>query len=180
MLLAQSDEDYIKAGRVLTNCDLEQVTLSGCVAESSGDEEYTNPLTLEFLDPSAKSLGVKNGSLFAESTFRMESFDSSEPKRLVFRVSCSFRLRYGLEAGFNAEEEELQSFANAYGVFNSWPYIRELVQDLTRRMGAYPPPLPLLRLGPAPKTGDEDSLHSGLMPTPKARKRRPRPKKLTR
>lgn len=68
--------------------------------------------------------------------------DAREPH---IEISMSFALQYRMEGGARASKEELKEFAAGNGVFNAWPYARELVHSLTTRMGLRPLILPVMR-----------------------------------
>src|SRR5581483_12459580 len=70
--------------------------------------------------------------------------DSSDPRRTIFSISSRFRLAYRLENGIQPEESNIRAFMNGNAIFNCWPYLREFTQNLSARMGHFPPPLPLL------------------------------------
>ena len=66
----------------------------------------------------------------------------------VFESHCRFALRYRLRDEYRASEEEIEAFREGNAIFHCWPYSRELLQNLTTRMGLDVPPIPLLRLAP--------------------------------
>jgi len=64
----------------------------------------------------------------------------------VVAIRAGFELRYKLPRGFTASRDELTSFAQTNGVYNAWPYWRELIQNTFARMNLPPVVLPLLRV----------------------------------
>jgi hypothetical protein len=68
----------------------------------------------------------------------------------LFEVACRYALEYALKEGYTPSQEELNAFKAGNAVFQCWPYSRELVQNLTMRMGLQLPPLPFLRLAAKP------------------------------
>jgi hypothetical protein len=148
-ITAQSAADERKAARVLLFCELESIRLRSCSSESAEfPNKLTGPYTLKFRDPVGRAIGINGPHIVTEATVDLESLDSSENKKVVFRCSGTFQLEYHMEEGFDPTEDEIKAFAETYAVFNSWPYIRETLQTITQRMGFNPPPLPLLRLVP--------------------------------
>jgi hypothetical protein len=128
---------------------LESIRLRSCRSESAElPDQLTGPFTLNFGDPIGRAIGISGPHLVTEAAIDLESFDSSEKKKLVFRCSGTFQLEYHMEDGFVPTKEEMDAFAQTFAVFNSWPYIRETLQSITQRMGLNPPPLPLLKLVP--------------------------------
>ena len=150
LLVTRNAEHEKKASEVMLRCELERVRLRSCMSESAPDESaLKSPFTLSFNKPSSNVIGLQGPHLVTESSVLIESFDSSEEKQLVFRFGCAFQLEYHLDDDFKPNAEEMQAFAEAYAVFNAWPYVREALQSLTQRMGFSPPPLPLLRIIPS-------------------------------
>jgi hypothetical protein len=62
-------------------------------------------------------------------------------------IEAGFELRYKLPSGFATSSDELSYFAKTNGVYNAWPYWRELIQNTLVRMNLPPVVLPLLRIG---------------------------------
>lgn len=73
-----------------------------------------------------------------------------KPEQHLFEVACRYALQYALKADYTPSQEELGAFKEGNAVFQCWPYSRELVQNLTTRMGLQMPPMPFLRLAPKP------------------------------
>jgi preprotein translocase subunit SecB len=68
------------------------------------------------------------------------------------RFAARYRLIYQFE-GAPPATEDVDRFARMNGVYNAWPYLRELIQSTTLRMGLSPLTLPLYKVvspvGPA-------------------------------
>ena len=88
------------------------------------------------------SVSVRVG-IFGDPT---DTPESSERHR--FEVECRYALAYELRPGYSPSREELDAFREGNAIFHCWPYSRELVQNMTARMGLPIPPLPFLRLAP--------------------------------
>ncbi len=65
-------------------------------------------------------------------------------------VSTTVRLVYAF-SGAVPPKADLEQFAKVNGIYNAWPYLREIVQSTTTRMGIAPLMLPLFRVGTGPK-----------------------------
>lgn len=74
----------------------------------------------------------------------------SKSEKHIFEVACRYALQYALKEGYTPSQEELDAFKEGNAVFQCWPYSRELVQNLTTRMGLQMPPMPFLSLAPRP------------------------------
>jgi len=153
----QQDQAKVKATRRFQlNAELTEIQLLDCsaaIAERAGQLE--GQLRLGFqLEPSI--LSAKEGS--ARFAVRVKIFGDAKDAELqadkhFLEVACRFALGYALKPGYTPSQEDLDAFNEGNAVFHCWPFFRELVQNLTMRMGLEISPLPLLHLAskPAPK-----------------------------
>jgi preprotein translocase subunit SecB len=66
---------------------------------------------------------------------------------VAFHIEATFLARYRFgDQGKPPSKLELEAFRKGHAVLTVWPYLRELVQTITARMGFPTEPLPLLRL----------------------------------
>lgn len=70
---------------------------------------------------------------------------TSDADAVVWRIEASHWLLYSIAPGVPLERDQLDAYAATGAVFSAWPYVRELVQSLTHRMGVPPLTLPLLK-----------------------------------
>lgn len=73
-----------------------------------------------------------------------------EKGETLLDVRAEYALIYGVPDGVSCSSEAASLFARKNGVFNSWPFFRELAQSLSCRMGFPAVVLPLLRLSEIP------------------------------
>jgi hypothetical protein len=74
---------------------------------------------------------------------------SSETR--IAEIHIDLILAYDLAAGDPFNDSDLSAFANANGAYNSWPFIREMFNSLTLRLGLPAFVLPtLLLVSPKP------------------------------
>lgn len=66
-----------------------------------------------------------------------------------FSIVTHFELTYQLPPGFEYADDEMKEFVVNNAPFNAWPYLREIVQSMTARMGLSSITLPLYRHGQA-------------------------------
>jgi hypothetical protein len=85
-------------------------------------------------------------SVFGDPDDAAEETDSH-----LFQVVCRYALLYDLKPGYVPAQQDLDAFKDGNAIFHCWPYTRELVQNMTMRMGLPVPPLPFLRLAPKPE-----------------------------
>lgn len=63
----------------------------------------------------------------------------------VLRIEAVYGVYYVLPPELQVEQQDVDAFAEQNGMFNAWPYLRELLANLSAKMGLPLPPLPLLR-----------------------------------
>jgi hypothetical protein len=145
MLIEQSRTELKAAQAIQGDCLLTRVALVKSSVEVFGPEEnFEAPLKLKFSH--AASSVLIGRILRVRADFDFHSFDGSEEGIQVFDLGCTFELDYQLPENCEPTEEQLDAFKKGNAVYNCWPYVRELVQNITARMGFQPPPLPLLRV----------------------------------
>lgn len=143
-------EQRVLPMRLIRASTLESVQLKKVVAESrvrNADEIAKPYLNVGF----GAVVGDKTASEFSvvvrgEVTIRDESVNNPESS---VRVNAEFSLTYSYPTDLAPTSTELESFAETNAVLNAWPYLRELVQNVSSRMGLPPVTLPLFRVGEA-------------------------------
>ncbi|MGA8642464.1 hypothetical protein [Candidatus Binatus sp.] len=79
------------------------------------------------------------------------SLEAASADQPVAEIHVDLNLIYDLAAGDPINEADLVAFANANGAYNSWPFIREMFNCLTLRLGLPGFVLPsLLLVNPKP------------------------------
>jgi hypothetical protein len=84
--------------------------------------------------------------LFCGIRFRFCEFSPSSDATLVSLVA-EYDVVYSVPADVSVEETGAKLFAARNGVFNAWPFFRELVWSTVTRMGLDAAVVPLFRLG---------------------------------
>ena len=89
--------------------------------------------------------------LDAEACFRVQarvdvrvSSEAANQPQLVL-IEAVFEILYRLPPELRPSEEDLDEFADANGLFNAWPYLRQFVADTSQRMEIPTILLPLYR-----------------------------------
>lgn len=100
-------------------------------------------------EPLVAETRIKDESLWSDVKTRVLSL--SDSGKTIFEISIVFRLGYRF-TGKTPDEQELRDFEAGTPVFQAWPYVRELVQNLAQRMQFNPPPLPLIKRKPVDAT----------------------------
>lgn len=72
-----------------------------------------------------------------------------EGSNVLLQFKATFACVYGMNRGMpESAEADMPAFAATNTMVHVWPYYRELVQNMTWRMGVPPFPLPLFRIAP--------------------------------
>jgi hypothetical protein len=122
-------------GRVAAVATIQAVLLKELKSERmdelpKGDLSATNAVTVGF--------GVRERGLYVTIRFVYKT----EPPALS--IDAIFNLHYRLDE--ERTQQEMEAFAQINGVFNAWPYWRELVQSTASRMLVAVPAVPPLRI----------------------------------
>ena len=72
--------------------------------------------------------------------------EEKEQDNVIFTIEASFVLTYECNSPELLDEGTIEAFAKTNGVYNAWPYWRELAQSMTLRMGLPTVTLPVFRL----------------------------------
>jgi len=89
---------------------------------------------------------LNSGTLVVAASFNLETAHG-EPKRPCAEVRGVAGLRYNVPRTVleTVDDELAHAFANSNGLFNAWPYWRELAQTSLGRLGIFGIIIPLLR-----------------------------------
>lgn len=81
-----------------------------------------------------------------------------EAQAALVEVQVEFVLEYSLDSlpPNDMRPDLFEAFAKVNGVYNAWPYLREVVQNTIARMAIPPVVLPVYRV-PKPKVGMDDT-----------------------
>lgn len=88
----------------------------------------------------------ENGEFIILASLRCQLI-AEESKDALFTLRADFELGYRLKGDLKPTPEDIQSFAEANGIFNAWPFFREIVHATMARMMLRPITLPLYRHG---------------------------------
>ncbi len=84
--------------------------------------------------------------LYVSIDFDLEaSRTEGGPQTSVVKLSATFQLIYSLREDASYPDGALDDFAQLNGVYNAWPYWRELVQTVTGRVGLAGVVIPVFR-----------------------------------
>lgn len=139
------NEHLQRARRVIAAVSLMEVRLVELHAKTNiRRDEITDDMAPVFKHWANVPAGLRAGVFFvrAHLDLRIES----ESKASVASVKIQYELEYGVPDNFKASRADLTAFAKVNGVFNAWPYFREIVQAATLRMDLPAVVLPVYRV----------------------------------
>ncbi|MCB9745678.1 MAG: hypothetical protein H6740_24100 [Alphaproteobacteria bacterium] len=95
--------------------------------------------------------------VLVEARFRVDARvpDAEDPSPLMSLDAC-YQIHYARPAEFTPSQDELEEFARRNGVFNAWPYWRELSHSIYGKMNLPFPPMPVFRVGMVPQHAGEE------------------------
>jgi hypothetical protein len=151
--IEQGKDEVQAAHRFQVSAELQDIQLLDCAASvSDADAAPEGQLSLG-LKMATEVLNVSGD----DARFSVRIAIVGDPTGVAvereshrFQVSCRYALEYKLRPGYAPSPEEIDAFKSGNAIFHCWPYSRELIHNLTAKMGLPVPPLPFLRL--APKT----------------------------
>jgi hypothetical protein len=86
-------------------------------------------------------------TLRTRMSFKLVGQDASSVKKPpFFTIRSVFVVQYQLPEKIEVSQAECQSFADANGVLNCWPYWREFIQSSVSRMGLPPLTVPFFKV----------------------------------
>lgn len=91
----------------------------------------------------------ESGALYCGIRFELVIANAQDQS--VVDLKAEYAAFYRLPDGYQMPSDEVGLwFASQNGVYNAWPFLRELSHSLISRMGLPPLALPLFRLPPKP------------------------------
>lgn len=127
---------------ILAQVELKEIALEECSAKIRKDR-IAKSLKISIKDKiSYKREEGSDNHIWI--THGYEVIASSDSKRdFALKITCLFSVAYSAKVPLG--EPFLDIFMNRSARMHTWPYFRELVQNLTQRMNVPPLTLPLLR-----------------------------------
>lgn len=150
MQSATSNEDLTRlAIAVSGTVQIEQISLIEFSAMRQPEIEAMAVAVKHAAPEVAAQLERQKNRITVKAKFGVEGSDSTgnEP-RTILRIHASFLATYALEPSDSGTitPEQTDAFGKVNGLFNIWPYWRELVQSITTRMALPPLTLPVLHV----------------------------------
>lgn len=104
---------------------------------------------------SGELLENRQDGFVAKTVFSLKGESEEENEDVVARIECEYVLEYALDDRKGLTDEDIVQFCKMNSVYNSWPYWREFVQNLTNRMELPTLTLPLLKFRRSAKKSDK-------------------------
>jgi preprotein translocase subunit SecB len=138
--------NFSLVARVARRVDLRAIRLTEINASSGSTVTGTLEAALDH-DCDARKLDLNQLEVSCRYRFTVRSGEVT-----AATVSFTYAISYDLKGEEPVSEEELSEFAFANGTYHSWPFVRQLLFDLTARMGYPPFSLPVFKFNPKPPT----------------------------
>lgn len=128
------------AKEVSKHVELRSILLKNAKVES-WIESWKTPKTLNItqehrcIPTEVNEEGARFIKVLAEFRFVATAKEEAKEDADVANLEAAFVLTYGLPSDAQFDSKCLKHFADLNGVYNAWPYWRELVQTATGRIG---------------------------------------------
>jgi len=144
-LEAPGSLDLAAAARVAKRVELREIRLSEISA--SNLSTHHGPLHPEVQHVCSPTL---HDSHLIEVLCSYDFLVRSEGDEIA-KAQFKYLISYDVIGDTPVDQADLEHFAFANGTYHSWPFVRQLVFDLTARMGYPPYTLPVFQFNPKPK-----------------------------
>jgi hypothetical protein len=154
MATNEAASDYSLAITVAKFVELRDVLLKEIKATTHVSRDQileAIPWTIDYTTSAHFTFEEAKGLLMVRTSLGAKLSAKSTPSQnALATVECAFDLAYWLSAEHRPKAEErdryFQAFANVNGIYNVWPYFRELVHSTVARMGLPPLIIPVYRV----------------------------------
>lgn len=143
--------EFDLAIKVSDRVNLQQVLLLNC---NCVQDQHVSGAPLGFVinKTAEATMDADSNRVLVVTKFDLNAFDADNKKREPFAIiQASFLLVYSAESLEDITQENIDKFAELNGIYNSWPYWREFVQNTIARMNLPPLTIPVFRLFPPKK-----------------------------
>jgi hypothetical protein len=138
---------------IIDSVELSGVRLRELVASGSPPKGKV-PITSVDVGHSARVIDKTAEGFDVAAEVRVRAVSAAGPRSgggsrrplTMLSVRATFELHYRLPKIDQFSMRDLSRFSNVNGVYNAWPYWRELIQNVSVRMGLPPLILPVFRI----------------------------------
>jgi preprotein translocase subunit SecB len=136
--------DLVAVGRIARRVELKDIRLTELAASAA--ERVKGSLEAELShECSAKRPEPELLEINCDYKFAVRCNEA-----LAASVSFTYTILYLIAGDEAIAEQDLSDFAFANGTYHSWPFVRQLLYDITSKMGYPPYTLPVFRFNPKP------------------------------
>ena len=180
-----SPSDYQLASAIARYVELRDVRLTGVNANflvAKDEMLQQRELDVELGRSMSCSIAQDTRVISVEANLKADIHGPGKGEKhgpVLISIQCAYVLEYTFMVHGGPEGAELQrhldAFARVNGVFNVWPYFRELVQSLSARMAIPPIVVPVYRVskeqGPTQSNGNTPAKVAASTETAKSKGR---------
>ena len=140
------DGDFVRANLVAMRVQIERLQLLELVARVGPTSEDT-PAKVRLLQEATAELDKKKLliSVRAGFSFLADHGDSTGGADPAIVVRARYLVVYSVDSIDGLDDQHIDSFGRLNGLYNSWPFWRELLQNTLSRMNLPPFMLPVMR-----------------------------------
>lgn len=135
------DVDLSRASRIARRVELNNIIM---MSLNAGIENWVQGGTLYPVVSPACGATVHGSTVTVTCRY---SFEARSGEQKVAGADISYLLIYDLLGDEACDEGDLKHFANANGIYHSWPFLRQTLFDLTVKMDLPPFKLPVMYFG---------------------------------
>jgi preprotein translocase subunit SecB len=136
--------DLAAVARIARRVDLKDICLTEITASSCPRVQGTLEADLKH-ECLAKRLELNAFEVNCRYAFTVKTTATE-----VASASFNYTILYHVSGDEAVADDDLGEFAFANGIYHSWPFVRQLLFDLTARMGYAPYTLPVMKFNPKP------------------------------
>lgn len=127
---------------------IDELRLVKLTSSVSVDVAEGENLKVEVLPKYRRSLPASSGQLHCDIRFelRIRRTDADEEAAPVLSLDAEYHARYSTAEGEEPSDDIADLFVQRNGVFNAWPFFRELAFNISTRSGVGPVLTPLFKL----------------------------------
>lgn len=137
--------DVVSMQRLIAAVDLEHIRLVEVVGKASISSPQDLGAEAQLKIDGRTDARRDPNAVVVLATLETKLLSQSDPSETKLFVTCVYELRYRVPAELEASNQVLSEFARTNGLYNAWPYCRELVQNTVMRMGLPSLLMPLLK-----------------------------------
>lgn len=166
------DIDLSAVARVAEKVSLQEIYLLEAKIKSDPQDRDPRNASLELSFGSELLPQESEDNLVVQCNFLVAAFHEDDPGKIFMSIEAAFIVDYLLDSSKEFDQNDLEMFARINPIYNTWPYWREFVQNLTTRMGFPALKIPLFKIT-HPDRPESKAKIKGKSQKPKRSKKKP-------